>query len=168
MERLRKAQRGFYGLLRGFRGFGWCGWLVRLAELRLWRIRFACCVQAGMQGLEKAQLRTASQNAATEIAVARRGAFRPSALTASPPYACVRACVLARTRACVRESSSEALAKLGEALAKFRASAKSRVISASGMPPKRVRTAYKPFFGLWVGCPTCSHRKRLKTALIAS
>ncbi len=97
-----------------------------------------------------------------------------------PPcgYACVRmrayahACVRMCARVCVRESSSEAWRSLSEAWRSlsdtFRASAKSRVISALGMPPKRVRTAYKPFFGLWVGCPTCSHRKRLKTALIAS
>ena len=103
--------------------------------------------------MEKAQalgaasqaLGAASQNAAAEIAVARRVAFRPSALTASP--------VRMRAYACVHVD--------------FRASAIPGVISVSGMPPKRVRTAYKPILGLWVGYPTCPHRKRLKTALIA-
>ena len=103
-----------------------------------------------MQGLEKAR----GEGAAAEIAVAMRGAFRPSELTASPVrvLARARACVLVRMRVRMRvRACANPLAKLGEALAMFRASAKSRVISASGMPPKRVRTAYKPFFGLWVG-----------------
>lgn len=57
--------------------------------------------------MEKAQalVAYASQNAATEIAVARRGAFRPSALAASPVRvrACSRACVpCVRMRARVR------------------------------------------------------------------
>ncbi len=62
--------------------------------------------------MEKAQ----ALGAATEIAVARRVAFRPSALAASPvrarAYACVR--VRMRARACANPP-----AKLGEALAKL-------------------------------------------------
>ena len=60
-----------------------------------------------------AQLRRASQNAAAEIAVARRVASRPSALAASPVRVLAR--MLARMLArIVRESS----AKLGESSAR--------------------------------------------------
>lgn len=72
-------------------------------------------MQGVMQGLEKAHGEGAGAKrrvSAAEIAVARRGAFRPSALAASPVRVCVRtACVLVRmlARACANPP-----AKLGE------------------------------------------------------
>jgi hypothetical protein len=74
--------------------------------------------------MEKAQalgaasqaLGAASQNAAAEIAVARRVAFRPSALAASPPCVCVLACMRMRAYACVSTSIFELLRYLGLSL----------------------------------------------------